>query len=135
MHLINIMNLLAKVFKWFCFCLGPKCINLKGSQSWIFIGRTDAEAEVPILWLPHAKNWLTGKDPDAGTDLRQEKDTTEDEMVGWHHPLDGHEFNQALGIGDRQGCLACWSLWGHKKLDMTEWQNWAPQNQNLEKFP
>ena len=98
-----------------------KPVNLKGNQPWIFIWRTDAEIEVPILWPPGAKNWLTGKDPDAGKDWRQEeKGMTEDEMVGWHHWLDGHEFEQALGVGDGQGSLACCSPWGHKELDMTE---------------
>ena len=75
-------------------------VHPKGNQSWIFILRTDAEAESPILWLPDAKNWLIGKDPDAGKDWRQEKGTTEDENVGWHHRLDGHEFEQALGVDD-----------------------------------
>ena len=103
-----------------------KPVNLKGNQPWIFIGRTDAEIEVPILWPPDAKNWLTGKDPDAGKDWRQEeKGMTEDEMVGWHHWLDGHEFEQAPGVGDGQGSLACCSPWGHKELDMTEWPNWT----------
>ena len=98
-----------------------KPVNPKGSQSWIFTGRTDAEAEAPILWPPDVKNWLTGKDPDAGKDWRQEeKGMTEDEMVGWHHWLNGHEFEQALGVGDGQGSLACYSPWGHKELDMTE---------------
>ena len=69
-----------------------KLVNPKGNQSWIFIGRADAEAEAPILWPPDGKNWLTGKNPDAGKDWRQEKGTTEDEMVGWHHQLDGHKF-------------------------------------------
>ena len=83
----------------------------KGNQSWI--GRADAEAETPILWPPDVKNWLTGKDPDAGKDWRQEKKgLTEDEMVGWHHQLDGHEFGQALGVGDGQGGLECCSPWG-----------------------
>ena len=84
----------------------------KGNQSWIFIGRTDAEAEGPILWPPDAKNWLTGKDPDAGKDWRrEEKGTTEDDMIGWHRSLNGHEFEQASGVGDGQGSLACWSSW------------------------
>ena len=88
-------------------------VNSKGNQSWIFIGRTDAKAEVPILWPPDTKNWLTGKDPDSGKDWRQEeKWMTEDEMVIWHHRLDGHEFEQAPGVGDGQGNLACCSLWG-----------------------
>ena len=80
----------------------------KGNQSWIFFGRTDAEAEAPIPWPPDVKKWLIGKDPDAGKDRRQEKKgVTEDEMVGWHHQLDEHEFEQALGVGDRQESLAC----------------------------
>ena len=90
-------------------------IRTKGNRSWIFIGRTDAEAEAPILWPPDAKNWLIGKDPDAGRDWGQEeKGTTEDEMVGWHHRVDGHEFEQAPGVGDRQGSLACCSPRGAK---------------------
>ena len=93
----------------------------KGNQSWIFIGRTDAAAETPILWLPNAKNRLIGKDPDAGQDWRQEeKGMTEDEMVGWHHQLDGHEFEQALGVGDGQGGLACCSPWSCKESHTTE---------------
>ena len=80
-----------------------KPVNFKGNQSWIFIGRTDAEAETPILWLPDVKKWLIGKDPDAGKDWRQgEKGTTEDKMAGWHHRLNGHEFEQALQVGDRR---------------------------------
>ena len=90
---------------------------LKGSQPWIFIGKTDAQA--PILWSPDAKNWLTGKDPDAGEDWRQEKGVTEDEMVGWHHPLNGHEFEQTLGYGKGHGSLACCSPWGCKELNWT----------------
>ena len=86
-------------------------VHPKGSQSSIFIGRTDAEAETPILWPPDVKNWLTGKDPDVGKDWRQkEKGTTEDEMVGRHHRLDGHEFGKAPGVGDGQGGLVCCSL-------------------------
>ena len=99
--------------------------HLKGDQSWVFTGRTDAQAENPVLWPPDAKNWLTGKDPDAGKDWSQEeKGTTEDEMVGWHHLLDGHEFEQALGVGDGQGGLACCSPWGFKESDTTEQLNW-----------
>ena len=97
-------------------CKEIKQVNSKGNQSWIFIGRTDAEAETPILWPPDAKNWLTGKDSDAGKDWRQEeKGITEDEMVGWHHWLDGYEFKQAPGVGDGQGGLACCSPWGRKE--------------------
>ena len=103
-----------------------KPIDPKGIQSWIFIGRTDAEAETPILWLPDAKNWLIWKDPDAGKDWRrEEKWMTEDEMVKWHHRLDGHEFEQAPCVGDGQGSLACCSPWGCKESDMTEWLNWT----------
>ena len=91
-------------------CKEIKPINPQGDQSWIFIGRTDAEAETPILWPPDEKNWLIGKDPDGGRDWEQEeKGTTEDEMAGWNHWLDGHEFEQALGVGDWQGGLSCCS--------------------------
>ena len=100
-------------------------VNPKGNQSWIFIGRTDAEAEAPILWPPDGKNWLIGKDPGPGKGWRQqEKGMTEDKMVGWHHWLNGHEFEQAPGVGDRQGSLVCCSPWGRKELDTTEWLNW-----------
>ena len=98
----------------------------KGNQSWIFIERTDVEAETPILRPPDAKNWLIGKDPDSGKDWRQEeKETTEDEMVGWHHWLNGHEFEQAPGVGDGQGGLVCCSPRGRKESDMTEQLNWT----------
>ena len=99
-------------------------VHPKGNQSWIFIGRTDAEAETPILWPPDAKNWLILKNPDAGQDWRQEKRTTEDEMVGWHHRLDGHEFEQIPRVGDRQGSLSCCSPWSHKELDTSERLTW-----------
>ena len=98
-----------------------KPVSPKGNQSWIFIGKTDAEAEVPILWPPHGKSWLIGKDPDAGRDWGQEeKGTTEGEMVGWPHWLNGHESEQTSGVGERQGSLVCCSLWDHKESDMTE---------------
>ena len=97
----------------------------KGDQSWVFFGRNDAEAETPILWPPHAKSWLIGKDSDAGRDWGQEeKGMTEYEMAGWHHQLDGHEFGWTPEAGDGQGGLACCSSWGHKESDMTEWLNW-----------
>ena len=105
-------------------CKEIQPVHPKGNQSWIFIGRTDAEPEAPILWSPDAKSWLLGKEPDAGKDWRQEeKGTTEDEMVGWHHQLNGHQFEQALGDGEGQGSLACSSPRGQKKLNMTEWLN------------
>ena len=94
-----------------------KPVNPKGNQFWIFIGRTDADAKVPILWPPDAKGWLIRKDPDAGQDWWQkEKGMTEDEMVGWHHWLYRHEFEQALGDGEGQESLACCSSWGRKKV-------------------
>ena len=106
-------------------CKDIQPVNPKGNQSWIFIGRTDAKAETPILRPPDGKNWLIWKDPDAGNDWKQEgKGTTEDEVIGWHHWLDGHEFEQALEVGDRQGSVACCSPWGCKESDMTEWMNW-----------
>ena len=109
---------------WDCKDIQP--VHPKGNQSWIFIGRTDVEAETLILWPPDGRNWLTGKDPDAGKDWRQEKKgMTEDETVGWHHRLNGHEFEQALGVGDGQGSLACCSPWGRKESDMTERLNWT----------
>ena len=87
-------------------------VHHKGNQSWIFIGRSDAKAETPILWPPDVKNWLIWKDSDAGKDWRREEEMTENEKVGWHHQLDGHEFEQVLGDGDGQGSLACCSPWG-----------------------
>ena len=97
----------------------------KGNPSWIFIGRTDAEAETPILWPPDVKGWVIWKDPDAGKDWKQEeKGTTEDEMVGWHHWLNGLKSEQALGVVDGQWSLVCCSPWGHKEWDMTERLNW-----------
>ena len=103
-----------------------KLVNPKGIQPWIFIGRTDAEAEAPVLWSPDEKSWLIRKNPDAGKDWGQEeKGTTKDEMVGWHHLLNGHEFEQTPGDGDGQGSLVCCSPWGRKELDMTEWLNWT----------
>ena len=111
---------LEKTFESPLNCKEIQPVHLKEDQSWIFIGRTDAEAEAPILWLPDVKNWLIGKDPDAGKDWRwEEKGTTEDEMVGSHHWLDGHE------VGDGQGSLACCSPWSHKESDMTEQLIWT----------
>ena len=102
-------------------CKEIKPVKPKGNQSWIFIGRTDAKAEALVLWPPDVKNCLIWKDPDAGKDWRQEEEgTSEDEMVGWHHQLNGHEFEQTPGVGDGQGTLACCSQWGCKESDMTE---------------
>ena len=100
-----------------------KPVNLKGNQLWIFIGRTDAEAEAPILWPPDMNSWLR-KDPDAGKDWRQEeKRVTEDEMVGWHHWLNGHELGHTPGDDEGQGSLVCYSPWGQEELNMTWWLN------------
>ena len=100
--------------------------SYKGNQSWIFIGGTDAEAEAPILWPPDVKNWLIRKGADAGKDWRQEeKGTTEDEMIGWHHWLNGHEFEEIPGVGDGQGGLACCGSWGGRESDTTERLNWT----------
>ena len=96
-------------------------VNPKGNRPWIFIERTDAEAEAPVLWPPDAKSWLIRKDPDPGKDWRQEeKGMTEDEMIGWHHRLNEHEFEQALGDGEKQGSLACCSPLSHKESYTTE---------------
>ena len=95
-------------------------------QSWVFFGRTDAEAETPIFWPPHAKSWLIGKDSDAGRDWGQEeKGTTGDEMAGWHHRLNGHESRWTPEVGDGQGGLACCDSWGRKDSDTTEQLNWT----------
>ena len=107
-------------------CKEIQLVHPKGDQSWMFTGRTDAEAETPILWPPHAKSWLIGKDPDAGRDWGQEeKGVTEDEMAGWHHRLDGHEFGWTPGVGDGQGGPACCDSWGRKESDTTERRNWT----------
>ena len=110
-------------------CKEVQPVHPKGNQSWIFIGRTDAEVETPILWPPDAKIWLIWKEPDAGKDWRQEeKGTTEDEMVGWHHQLNEHGFGWTPGVGDGQGGLACCGSWGCKESDMTERLNWTELN-------
>ena len=106
-------------------CKETKPVHPKGNQSRIFIGRTDAEAEASTLWPSDAKSWLTGKDPDAWKDWRQEKGTTEDEMIGWHHWLNGCEFEWTPGDGDGQGVLACCDPWCRKESDTTERLNWT----------
>ena len=113
-------------------------ISPKGNQSWIVIGSTDSEAEAPWLCLPDGKNWLIGKDCDSGEDWRHEKRTIEDEMVGWHHWHDGHEFEQALGVGDGQRSLVCCSPWGRKESDTTKqvnWTEWTPAVRNASLSP
>ena len=101
-------------------------VHSKGDQPWVFFGRNDAKAETPVFWPPHAKSWLIGKDPDAGRDWgEEEKGTTEDEMAGWHHQLDGCESEWTPGDGDGQGGLACCGSWGHKESDTTEQLNWT----------
>ena len=107
-------------------CKEVQPVHPKGDQSWVFVGRTDAEAETLILWPPDAKRWLIWKDPDAGKDWGQEeKGTTEDEIVGWHHQLDGNGFGWTRGVADEQGGLACCSSWGRKELDTIERLNWT----------
>ena len=109
-------------------CKEIQPVHPKGDQCWVFIERTDAETETPVLWPPHAKSWLIGKNPDAGRDWGQEKGTTEDQMAGWHHRLDAHEFGWTPGIGDGQGGLACYGSWGRKESDVTERLKWTELN-------
>ena len=106
-------------------CKEIQPVHPKGDQPWVFTGRTDVEAVIPILWPPDGKSWFIWKDPDAGKDWRQEKGMTEDEMVGLHHWHNGHGFGWTLGVGDGQGGLVCCSSWGHKELDKTEGLNWT----------
>ena len=107
-------------------CKEIQPVHSEGDESWDFFGRTDAKAETPVIWLPHAKSWLIGKDSDVGRDWGQEeKGTTEDEMAGWHHWLDRHEFEWTPRVGNGQGDLMYCDSWGHKELDTTEWLNWT----------
>ena len=109
---------------WHCKEIQP--VHPKEDHSWVFTGRTDVEAETPILWPPDVRSWPIRKDPEAGKDWGQEeKGTTEDEMVRWHHWLNGHGFGWTPGVGDGQGGLACYSSWGRKELDTTERLNWT----------
>ena len=113
-------------------CKQIQPVHSKGDQSWVFIGRTDAEAETPVLWQPLVKNWLIRKDSDAGRDWGQEeKGTTEDEMAGWHHRLDGHGFGWTPEVGVGQGGLACCNSWGRQESDTTERLNWTEVCYNL----
>ena len=110
-------------------------VHSKEDQSWVFFGRTDATAETLVLWPPHVKSWLIGKDSDAGRDWGQEeKGTTEDEMAGWHKWVDVHEFEWTPRVGDGQGDLVCCDSWGHKESDTTEWLNWTELNWYLENY-
>ena len=106
-------------------CKEIQPVHPKRDQSQVFIGKTDVEAESPIFWSPDMKSWLICKDPDAGKDWGWGKGTTEDEIVGWHHRLDGYGFEWTLGVGDGQGGLVCCSPWGHKESDTTEPLNWT----------
>ena len=106
-------------------CKEIQPVHPKGDRSWVFIGRTDVEVETPILWPPDVKSWLIWKDPDAGKDWRWEKGMTEDEMVGWHHWLNGHEFGWTPGVGDGQGGLVYCGSWGCEESEMTEQLNWT----------
>ena len=116
-------------------CKEIQPVHPKGDQFWIFIGRTDAEAETPILWPPHVKNWLIWKDPDAEKDWRWEEKGITEEMAGWHHQLNGYEFEQALGVGDGQGGLVCCIPWDLKESDTTVWLNWTELNMMLNYLP
>ena len=119
---------LEKTLESLLDCKEIQPVHPKGDQSWVFIGRTDVEAETPILWPPDMKSWLIWKDPDAGKDWGQEeKGMTEDEMVRWHHQLNGYEFGWTPEVGDGQGGLVCCGSWGHKESDTTEWLNWTEQ--------
>ena len=110
-------------------CKEIQPVHPKGDQSWVFIGRADAEAEIPILWPSHVKSWLIGKDSDAGRDWGQEeKGTTEEEMAGWHHQLDRRKLERTPGVGDGQGGLACCDSWGRKESNTTKRLNWTELN-------
>ena len=110
-------------------CCKIQPVHSEGDQPWDFFRRNDAKAETPVLWPPHAKSWLIGKDSDAGRDWGQEEEgTTEDEMAGWHHGLDGRESEWTPGDGDEQGGLVCCNSWGRKELDTTEWLKWTELN-------
>ena len=114
-------------------CKEIQPVHPKGDQSWVLIGRTDVEAETPVLWPPDVKSWLIGKDPDAGKDWEQENGTTEDEMVGCHHQLNGHGFGWTLGDG-QEGQVCCGS-WGHKQSDTTKQLNWTEDTGNSNRGP
>ena len=111
-------------------CKEIQPVHSEGDQPWVFFGRNDAKGETPVLWPPHVKSWLIGKDSDAGRDWGQEeKGPAEDEMAGWHHGLNGHESEWTLGVSDGQGSLACCNSWGRKESDTTERLNWTELKQ------
>ena len=113
---------------------GDPTVHPKGDQSWVFIRRTDTEAETPVLWPPDEKSWLIWKHPDAGKDWGQEeKGMTEDEMVGWHHQLNGHGFGWTPGVGDRERDVVCCDSWGLKESDTAEWLNWLTCHEAIRK--
>ena len=121
--------------KWWLDCKEIQPVHSEGDQPWDFFGRNYAKAETPVLWPPHVKNWLTGKDSDDGRDWGQEeKGITEDEMAGWHHRLDGRESEWTLKIGDGQGGLESCNSWGHKELDTIEQLNWTELNWDFRNF-
>ena len=123
---------LEKTLESLLDCKEIQPVHSEGDQPWDFFGRNDAKAETPVLWPPHAKSWLIGRDSDAGRDWGQEeKATTEDEMAGWHHWLDGRESEWTPGDGDGQGGLACCDSWGRKESETTEWLNWTELIQSL----
>ena len=123
---IDAFELLEKTLESPLDCKEIQPVHSEGDQPWDFFGGNDAEAETPVLWPPHAKNWLIGKDSDAGRDWGQEKKgTTEDEMAGWHHWLNGRESEWTPGVGDGQGALACCNSWGREESDTTEQLNWT----------
>ena len=124
---------LEKTLKSPLDCKEIQPVHPKGDRSYVFIGRTDAKTETAILWPPHVKGWLIGKDPDAWRDWgeEEEKGMTEDEKARWHHRLDGHEFEWTLRVGDGQGGLVCCDSWGRKESDTTEWLNWTELNVSL----
>ena len=122
---------LEKTLKTPLDCREIQPVHPEGDQSWVFIGRTDVEAETPILWPPDEKSWVICKNPDAGKDWGQEgKGRAEDEMAEWRHQLDGHEFGYTPGVGDGLGGLACCGSWGHKESDTTEQLNWLTELSN-----
>ena len=133
--LLNCGWVLEKTLESPLDCKETQPVHSKGDQSWVFIGRTDAKAGTPVLWPPDAKSWLIGKDSDAGRDWGQEeKGMTEDEMAGWHHQLDGHEFVWTLGVGVGQGGLAWCDSLGRKESDTTERLKWTELKPQLDTY-